>query len=117
MSRAKRQTDPAGVTDAADVVEDFRDASTLRAEPLLAFADLTGPKEPGYFGERLFYRLSHIEVVTLEALAGIAESWFGPGEFSRMQGRLLVAAGTDLLHCLFAVTGGQRVLAYCGGDE
>ncbi|MGA3027037.1 MAG: hypothetical protein ABSF98_19950 [Bryobacteraceae bacterium] len=36
---------------------------------------------PGIMGSQLSYRLSHIELVTFEALAGIAESWFGAGGF------------------------------------
>jgi hypothetical protein len=32
-------------------------------------------------GGNISYRLSHIEVVTFEALTGIAESWSGPGGF------------------------------------
>jgi hypothetical protein len=29
--------------------------------------------------EPITYRLSHIEVVTFDALTGIAGTWFGPG--------------------------------------
>jgi hypothetical protein len=36
---------------------------------------------PGQFGATLHYRLSHIQIVTFGALAGIAESWLGPGGF------------------------------------
>ena len=33
------------------------------------------------YGDPIRYRLSHIEVVTFEALTGIAETWLGPGGF------------------------------------
>jgi hypothetical protein len=33
------------------------------------------------YGEALIYRLSHVEVVTFDELAGIADSWSGPGGF------------------------------------
>jgi hypothetical protein len=36
---------------------------------------------PGHYGQPLHYRLSHIQIVTFGALAGIAESWLGPGGF------------------------------------
>jgi hypothetical protein len=45
------------------------------------FYDHTWPTSRFSGGPQTPYRLSHIELVTFDALAGIAESWFGQGGF------------------------------------